>query len=756
MQFGDAAEADPLAEFRHRNSKEGLLLRYARGRVKNFGSRQIMTLAGGLFLWIMNGPLTGLFALSVALIGESVDCLYLRRAERQLKEGEAPERIYAISAVTAAFQAITVSICIAMAWFGEVSAASPLFAIAFLAGAAINGGLVLPYHRAAGTVRLSIYVGVAIVLFVLAAVLRGPPDTLYSMNAAGTLMLGFMVFSFLDYAVSGFQQNQDKTLAVIEKSEELKAANIALAKRQKEAQRLSLVARNAHDSVLLLERDGRIAWVNNAFTRITGYGPQEAIGRFPGDLLNGPETDSGVVAALNDALARGVPFRGEIQNRTKTGEMIWIETNQVPVIDEAGEVDVIIAIERDVTAAKQHQREMTLARQAAEEGARAKSEFLATMSHEIRTPMNGVIGMADLLVESGLSADQRVYAETIRSSAQALLTIINDVLDLSRLDASRMTLDPVDFDLKSCVQEPVRLLRPQARKKGLSLRLDIAGEGGHRLHGDDSRLRQILINLIGNAIKFTKQGGITVRVRSARAGDGDGDGDGATSLRIEVEDTGIGIPKDKQEHIFERFAQADASTTREYGGTGLGLTISRMLIEEMGGTITVRSEPGQGACFEISLCLPTVETAADDRAAKARPPTAAGLALLAGKRVLVAEDAEVNRVLIGKYLDGFDLRLGFAHDGLEAVEKTLECRPDIVIMDMSMPEISGLEATRRIRAGAVKQPVIVALTANAFDSDRAACLEAGMDGFLTKPVRRAELLAGLVAVTGRVQSEPAE
>jgi len=750
MQFGGAAEADPLADFRHRNSKEGLLLRYARGRVKNFGSRQIMTVAGGLFLWMMNGPLAGLSALSIALIGETVDCLYLRGAEQRLSEGEALERVYCISTLTATIQALAVSVCIALSWFGGTTSASPLFAIAFLAGAAINGGLVLPYHQAAGAVRLVIYVGLAVLLFVLTGVMHGPPDTLFSMNAAGTLMLGFMVFSFLNYVVSGFHRYQASTRAVIEKSAELKAVNIELAARQKEAQRLSLVARNAHDSVLLLNRDGRIAWVNDAFTRITGYAPQEAIGQFPGDLLNGPETDRGVVAALNDALARGVPFRGEIQNRTKTGERIWIETNQVPVIDAAGEVDVIIAIERDVTAAKHHQREMILARQAAEEGARAKSEFLATMSHEIRTPMNGVIGMADLLVETGLNADQRVYAETIRSSAQALLTIINDVLDLSRLDARRMALDPVDFDLKSCVQEPVRLLRPQARKKGLSLRLDFAGSGGDRLHGDDSRLRQILINLIGNAIKFTNTGGITVRVCRAPVGAG------ATSLRIEVEDTGIGIPKDKQAHIFERFAQADASTTREYGGTGLGLTISRMLIEEMGGTIAVHSEPGRGACFEISLCLPTAGTAPDAHAPEVLAPDAAGLALLAGKRILVAEDAEVNRILIGKYLGGIDLHLRFAHDGLEAVEKALEGRPDIIIMDMSMPGISGLEATRRIRAAATARPMIVALTANAFDSDREACLEAGMDGFLTKPVRRAELLAGLVALAGRVQSEPAQ
>jgi len=749
MQTGALPAADPLAEFAQRNSKSGLLLRYARGRVNNYGSRQIMTVSGGLILWMMNGPMAGLAAMAIALIGESVDCLYLRGVDRRLREGVALERVYATSAVTAGLQAVTVAICISLAWFGETSSASPLFAIAFLAGAAINGGLVLPYHRAAGTVRLAVYVLLAFGLYLAAAILREPPDTQFSMDAAGTLMLGFMVFAFLDYVVAGFHRHQRATRAVIEKSAELEAVNRELAARQKEAHRLSLVARNAHDSVLLLSREGCITWVNDAFTRITGYGPDEALGRLPGDLLNGPETDPRTVAALNDAIALGIPFRGEIQNRTRTGELIWMETNQVPVIDETGEVDMIVAIERDVTAAKQHEREMVLARKAAEEGARAKADFLATMSHEIRTPMNGVIGMADLLAETGLSADQRVYADTIRSSAQALLTIINDVLDMSRLDARKMTLDPVDFDLRSCVQEPVRLLRPQARDKGLSLRLDYAAEGAERLHGDDSRLRQILMNLIGNAIKFTRAGGVTVRVRATPHGAA------AADLRIEVEDTGIGIPRDKQEHIFERFAQADASTTREFGGTGLGLTISRMLVEEMGGSISVRSAPGQGACFAIVLRLPLAGSAAGGRPAEARIPDQGALALLAGRRVLVAEDAEVNRTLISKYLGGLELKLGFAHDGQEAVDLALACKPALILMDMSMPELNGLEATRRIRAEAEVQPVIIALTANAFDSDRAACLDAGMDGFLTKPVRRAELLSCMAAHMARAPAEPA-
>ncbi|WP_165978794.1 ATP-binding protein [Antarcticimicrobium luteum] len=740
---------DPISEFEVRNSKSGLLRRHARGRVKNFGSRQIMTVVGGLFLWMMNGPQAGFAAMLIALLGEAVDCLYLRSVGRRLNEGESLERVYAVSAATGAFQAITISICIGLAWFGETTSASPLFAVAFLAGAAINAGLVLPYHPAAGTIRLAIYAGVAIGLFVLSGILYGPPDTRFSMNAAGTLMLGFMVFAFLDYVIAGFHRNRRSTRAVIEKSAELEEANRKLAQRQKEAHRLSLVARNANDSVLLLDRSGNITWVNDAFTRITGYTPDEAIGRLPGDLLNGPETDPKTIAVLSDAVALGVPFRGEIQNRTKTGEAIWIETNQVPVIDEAGDVDMLIAIERDITATKKHESEMVQARQAAEEGARAKSDFLATMSHEIRTPMNGVVGMADLLIESGLSADQRVYANTIRNSAQALLTIINDVLDLSRLDARKVRLDPVDFDLRSCLEEPVRLLRPLAEEKGLWLRFYFEGAGDDRLHGDDSRLRQILINLIGNAVKFTLSGGVTVRASIAGAGTETAD------LLIEVEDTGIGIPVDQQEHIFERFAQADASTTRQFGGTGLGLTISRMLIEEMGGTIAVRSQPGRGSCFTIRLHLPWAEYGPDCAAGEARMPRAGDIALLQGKHVLVAEDAEVNRTLIRKYLDGLDLRLSFAHDGQQAVAETLKTHPDIVLMDMSMPRLNGIEATRRIRAEAGKQPVIIALTANAFDSDKEACLGAGMDGFLTKPVRRAELLRGMLACTARTQPQPA-
>lgn len=750
MQGKASESAGAFDAFERRTSKSGLLERYARGRIRNFGNRQIMTFAGSMFLWIMNGPLYGLAALMLALIGEGIDCLYLYNVERRLKNGEPLRRVYRVSTLTAGFQAITISICIGISWFGPVTGDSRFFAIAFLTGAATNAGLELPFHRAAGLVRMTIYALVAFGLFALTAILHGPPGTRFSMDAAGTLMLGFMVFSFLEHVVSSFHRHKKNTRAVIDKSAELERVNSKLAAHQKEAHRLALVARNANDSILLMDRDGHITWVNDAFTRTTGYSQSEAVGQRPGDLLNGPETDPKTVASLNESVVMGVPFRGEIQNRTKAGQQIWMETNQVPVIDEDGNVDMIVAIERNITEAKKHEREIILARQTAEEGARAKSEFLATMSHEFRTPMNGVIGMTDLLTETGLTPEQRVYSDTIRSSSQALLGIINDVLDLSRLDAHKITLDPVDFDLKSCVLEPVRLLRAQARDKGLWLRMDYQDGGVDRLHGDDSRLRQVLINLIGNAIKFTQTGGVTVRVRSCPAGPE------MAELLIVVEDTGIGIPKDKHEHIFERFAQADASTTRQFGGTGLGLTISRMLIEEMGGKISVDSEPGRGSCFSVDLSLPRARSAPDVADEAHAATTAVGFDLLAGKRVLVAEDAKINRVLICKYFKGLDLDLSFAHDGREAVDRTLEERPDIVLMDMSMPRLNGIEATRLIRSEAAKQPVIIALTANAFDTDKTACLEAGMDGFLTKPVRRVELLSCMVTQVARQRAEAAQ
>jgi signal transduction histidine kinase/CheY-like chemotaxis protein len=380
-------------------------------------------------------------------------------------------------------------------------------------------------------------------------------------------------------------------------------------------------------------------------------------------------------------------------------------------------------------------RQLERARDAALASAGARSEFLSVMSHELRTPLNGVVGLTRLLADTPLDADQRELAQDAQTSAQMLLELINGVLDLSRLDAGGVELEAVDFELRVELERLRRLFEPRAREKHLQLRFEVQHGVSARVRGDWFRLRQVLVNLVGNALKFTDRGTVWCRVVAAAPADA------SVPLRFEVEDTGIGLAPEQRERLFQPFAQADASTTRRFGGTGLGLNISMRLVALMGGELQVESSPGVGSrfWFEVSLAPPAAEAAPE---APAKNPTPAP-----GHRVLVCDDNEINLKVASRLLERAGYQVEVRRNGAQALEAMASARFDAVLMDLQMPVMDGYEALRRTRAPdslVLDRAVpMVALTASASAEDRDACQAAGFEAFLTKPIEAGQLVSTL-------------
>ena len=416
----------------------------------------------------------------------------------------------------------------------------------------------------------------------------------------------------------------------------------------------------------------------------------------------------------------------------RNGESRYLLIDAGPIFNRYGQLIAVVEVLRDITESKNSEQALIEARNAAEAATRAKSDFLATMSHEIRTPMNGVLGMVQLLGETELSKEQRDYADTIDMSGKALLTIINDILDFSKTESGKLELEVTDLDIQQTVRDVYQLMVTSANEKSVDLLVNFSPDCPHFVMGDAGRIRQILLNLVGNALKFTDSGFVEIFVGcSERLED-------QVVLAFDIKDSGIGISTKAQEKLFQSFSQADASTTRKYGGTGLGLAVCKNLVTQMNGSIRVESQAGVGSTFSFTLQLPLSTKDRSDLGSEAESqvslsPTTISLETT----ILLAEDNCINEKVAVTMLEKLGLQVDVAHNGKEAIEKSENNSYDLILMDCNMPEMDGFQATQEIRKRETGSRIpIIALTANAMDEDREKCLAAGMDGFISKPFNK--------------------
>lgn len=477
-------------------------------------------------------------------------------------------------------------------------------------------------------------------------------------------------------------------------------------------------------AVAEFDMDGKIIAVNDNFLRLTGYAKPELVGQHHSILCSREEADSDDYKVFWSNLNQGNFQNGEFCRIGREGNLIWIQAAYNPILDVNGKPWKVFKVAIDLTDRKTMEHDLLIAKERAEEAAVAKGMFLANMSHEIRTPMNAIIGFTELLIDSPLNPMQHKHMQTVRQSARSLLGLLNDILDTAKLERGALELDNRAFSLKLLCEQILAELQLQADKKGLALKLEYPPETYTHVMGDELRIRQILMNMLGNAIKFTQQGEVCLKVDNSNSG-----------VQLQVIDTGIGIAADRIEHIFTPFTQADASMARRFGGTGLGTTIARQLTELMGGSIKVTSREGYGSCFTVFL--PLKPATAKEHAEKAPSSNLPPL------KILIADDVPQNIEVLELMLTRDGHTVTSANNGLAAWASFQEGRFDVILMDIQMPEVDGLQASKIIREWERLQQrsatPIIALTASVLPQDRQDAYRAGMNGFASKPIDKAML-----------------
>jgi len=507
--------------------------------------------------------------------------------------------------------------------------------------------------------------------------------------------------------------------------------------RELEFQKYAL---DTHSIVSVADRSGKILDINAKFTEISQYSRAELIGQ-DHRVLNSGHHSHEFFKSMWATIGHGQVWHGEVMNRRKDGSYYWVDSTIVPFMDEDGKVLRYVSIRTDMTERKAAEQAMLAAKEAAEQSARIKGDFLANMSHEIRTPMNGIIGMTNLALDTDLNNEQREYIGLVKTSADALLTIINDILDFSKIESGKMTVEVIEFSLEAMLRDTMKALAVRAHQKGLELLLHVAPNVPDRVRGDPGRIRQVLVNLVGNAIKFTEHGEIEVAVtRQADAPVGH------ACLSFSVRDTGIGIPADKFDAIFDSFSQADTSTTRKYGGTGLGLTISAQLVALMGGHIQLQSEVAVGSTFHFTLDMP----ATSDNALAHYQTTGR----IKDLPVLVVDDNLTNRRLLCEMLGNWHMRPTAVVDGPAALVELARAAATgtpyaLALLDVQMPGMDGFELAAQMRLQpATHAATVMMITSQGQRGDGERCRELGIRSYLNKPVSQSDLLDALMTALG--------